>query len=332
VAWGRTGRFLVYDSSEFWISHLWRVEIDGATPPQRLEIAGLDASNPATSMVSDQVIFTRGRYDGDVFLFQPGRDPKPVVASSFWEGDADISPDGARVAFDSVRSNGRFEIWVANIDGSHPQQLTNGPGSWQGSPHWSPDGRRIAFNSLGDDRQWHIWTIDADGGSLEQISQAAGLPTWSADGRWIYYTNASGIWRIEIKSRVEQHLIHAARSLKAFEWGSPPTVVYQSGDEDGPLFLQPLADGPRRQIASCAHGDAFYARPSGIYYVGCEPRDPTLHLANPVTGQDQTLGSLAGYSGSGFNSISAFPNEKAVLYQRALDRISEDLMLIENFK
>jgi putative ABC transport system permease protein len=62
------------------------------------------------------------------------------------------------------------------------------------------------------------------------------------------------------------------------------------------------------------------ARPVGIYYVGCEPIDPTLHLVDPRTGRDHALCRLTGYVGnlyysSFYNTVSASPDGTVILYQ-----------------
>jgi len=55
------------------------------------------------------------------------------------------SPDGKRIAFQSVRS-GKNEIWLINADGSGLEQLTYTFGEWLAGPIWSPDGTRILYN------------------------------------------------------------------------------------------------------------------------------------------------------------------------------------------
>ena len=100
------------------------------------------------------------------------------------EQEPRLSPDGRRLAFGSERPGEGEVIWVADADGSHPQQLTHGPGRSQGSPYWSPDGRRIVFDAFGDDGHVHIWIIDADGGSPRRLETQAGderVPVWSRE-------------------------------------------------------------------------------------------------------------------------------------------------------
>src|SRR6185436_4501911 len=115
---------------------------------------------------------------------------------------AHLSPDGQRIAFCSNRSGDAFRIWVARSDGSKPEQLTRGPERGQCSPTWSPDGKHIAFDSRAADGSWHVWTIDADGSALQQITNVPDnqvRPTWSGDGRWIYFLRrldgVRDIWR-----------------------------------------------------------------------------------------------------------------------------------------
>ena len=64
------------------------------------------------------------------------------------DGSPSWSPDGGRIAFDSLR-DGNGEIYVMNADGSGQTRLTDDPG-FDGSASWSPDGSRIAFQSFRD--------------------------------------------------------------------------------------------------------------------------------------------------------------------------------------
>ena len=149
--------------------------IAGDRPPERLEVAGVGAMDPATVLSRDRLAFTRSFLDIDVYRFQPGRPPEPLVTGPFGDLEAQFSPDGRRIAFVTTRSGEMGEIWVAAADGSGARRLASGPGRrWQGLPRWSPDGRQIAFDSQSDDGRWHVWTIHADGGPPRQITQGLG--------------------------------------------------------------------------------------------------------------------------------------------------------------
>ena len=104
--------------------------------------------------------------------------------------------------FVSERS-GHPEIWVCNSEGLSPLQLTSFQGPAVTTPRWSPDGRRIAFDSDANEGRFDIWVIGADGGKPVRMTTHPandGNPSWSHDGRWIYFDSArtgeQQIWKM----------------------------------------------------------------------------------------------------------------------------------------
>jgi len=113
--------------------------------------------------------------------------------------DADVSPDGKRVAFvvtepgdpskpDKARDD---NIWIVPADGSEPARLFAFSAKSENTPRWSPDGHRLAFlSNRGEDGQTQIWLMHADGGEAEKLTSAtAGVDSykWSPDGRMIAF-------------------------------------------------------------------------------------------------------------------------------------------------
>jgi dipeptidyl aminopeptidase/acylaminoacyl peptidase len=85
-----------------------------------------------------------------------------------------VSPDGKQVAF-SVRdtdveaNRGRFDIWIAAVDGSATRRLTRHPEN-DTSPAWSPDGSAVLFLSTRSGTS-QVWRIPIGGGEAEQVTR-----------------------------------------------------------------------------------------------------------------------------------------------------------------
>jgi Tol biopolymer transport system component/DNA-binding winged helix-turn-helix (wHTH) protein len=95
------------------------------------------------------------------------------------------SPDGRYVAYSSDRA-GKFDIWVQQVSGGDPVQITKGPGhNWQ--PEWSPDGKYIAYRS--EDGDGGIFVIPALGGMglARKIVSGGFYPRWSPDSSQILF-------------------------------------------------------------------------------------------------------------------------------------------------
>jgi Tol biopolymer transport system component len=114
----------------------------------------------------------------------------------------------------------RFEIWVANADGSEQRRLKGVPEtSFQvgGSPVFSPDGRWIAFFHPVAGPSGDLWLIPSSGGKGHQLTfdrREGGFPVWSPDGRWIIYSSGRAgsltLWRVPVRGGAPEALTTGA--------------------------------------------------------------------------------------------------------------------------
>jgi serine/threonine protein kinase len=106
-----------------------------------------------------------------------------------------ISPDGRLVAYASDRGgSGNLDIYVQQIPGGKPSQVTNNPADDR-SPSFSPDGSRIVFRS--ERNGGGLYVIDwlpgeIQGGEARRISDRGYIPRFSPDGAYISYVLMPG--------------------------------------------------------------------------------------------------------------------------------------------
>src|SRR5579863_2860323 len=117
-------------------------------------------------------------------------------------GDAQLSPDGKRVAFviwelvpDEQKQRGR--IWTIGTSGKDEAQPLTKAKRGDMSPRWSPDGSRIAYISFGNDEKDkpQLYIIPADGGEAKQVCKmpnGASDLAWSPDGSRIAFISLEG--------------------------------------------------------------------------------------------------------------------------------------------
>jgi Tol biopolymer transport system component/DNA-binding winged helix-turn-helix (wHTH) protein len=351
LAWTRDGKDIIYSARQGSLVQLWRADGAGTRPPERLEMAGPGVVFPAIAPVGERLAYAHATEDLDIYRFDP-LDPsgraQPVSRSSATDSLPHFSPDGRRIAFCSGRSADAFEVWVSDLDGSPPERLTHGPGQWQCSPSWSPDGTTIAFDSRAADGSWHVWTIGASGGPPRQVTTDGGSqmrPSWSRDGRYIYFVwrreHDRDVWRTRVSGGPPERITHGGVSVTAARESIDGTGIWHKREmSDGPLLFQPLAGGEARPILPCVRATHYAIGPGGVYYMPCaragESRhDAPVRVFNVVTGEDRLFATLdeivwpaAGRLGG---SLAISPNGRTMLYVRLHTR-EADLMLIENFR
>jgi Tol biopolymer transport system component len=100
-----------------------------------------------------------------------------------------IGGGGGKIVYVATTSASSQNIFVMDVDGSNPQQITNLPGT-NTNPAWSPDGKRIAFsaNPKNENRGARIVIMNADGSNLTPVTNfSSGMPHWSADGKRLVF-------------------------------------------------------------------------------------------------------------------------------------------------
>jgi Tol biopolymer transport system component len=338
VDWSPDGRAIVFGSHQ----GLWKVPLTGARKPTRVAAFDGGAVDPTFSRAIGRGSSIRLAYQSDitdvnVWLWDPSRrEARKIVGSTWYDDFPAVGPGGDRVAFASNRT-GENEVWVADADGSNPQQVTFHRGPVVTSPAWSPDGKRLAFSSeVGDNRD--IYVVQPDGSQSTRITTAPSEetnPTWSPDGRWIYFrSNQTGIgqlWKVPPAGGTPIR-VSTGEALRGFP--SPDgRLLYFVRSADAPGLWSVPVDGGRETFVLSDVRDGYWAvADSGIFFLvpwteGSTVPDALRFFAF-ATGTVSILPAPPGGWGHLVPGFSAARDGRFVLWTRVDSEIS-DLMLID---
>jgi Tol biopolymer transport system component len=206
--WSRDGRnLLTFSSQENKKPQIWQFSLDGRDRHPVGAIDGDRGSELTVSRKKGSFAWVRNLNANSLWRMPADKLKSPaelLVNSAAVDVDAEWSHSG-RMVFRSDRS-GVNELWVANSGGSSPWQATHNRGPFVGDPHWSPDSRSIALTSHASGNP-DIYVMRCEEGATtcgkpRQLTRDPGPdanPTWSRDGRWIYFSSSrSGqfeVWR-----------------------------------------------------------------------------------------------------------------------------------------
>ena len=153
-----------------------------------------------------------------------GRERQLTRSPDTWEGYADWSPDGRRIAFEGdLAEPGNSDVYTIRADGGDLRRLTSRP-SYEGDASYSPDGRSIMFDS---DRTGNVdvFVMRDTGATVRQLTNNPALDVaggYSSDGKFIAFVSERDstfglpdIFRMRADGTQETNL---TRTPKVFEF------------------------------------------------------------------------------------------------------------------
>jgi dipeptidyl aminopeptidase/acylaminoacyl peptidase len=175
--------------------------------------------------------------------------------------------------------------------------------------------------------------VAAEGGPPRNLTNhpaAEVHPSWSHDGRWIYFaSDRSGrfeIWKAPKDGGEAVQVTHRG-GVRPRESVDGKYIYYQKGKlaGGGPLFRMPVTDGDEVQVMP--PGGHFAVTAKGVYMGPAAPGDRAIRFLDAVTGKVRTLAVPAQPP----LSLTASRDDAFIVWAQ-LDRMTQDLMLVEGFR
>ena len=178
-----------------------------------------------------------------------GRNATPILNDPKRdEGGPAFSPDGASIAFHESDIDGG--IFVAGATGESVRRVTE----FGFHPAWSPDGRRIAFTTeeindpAGRQGEATLYIVDQAGGTPKKVVDGDAVqPSWSSNGRIVYWSNTTGqrdIYSVSADGGQRVALTNDSAIDWCPVWSPDGQEVYFASDRGGARNLWRIAVDP----------------------------------------------------------------------------------------
>jgi serine/threonine protein kinase/Tol biopolymer transport system component len=248
---GMSAEMLDFSRDGQWVTYvtypeaeLWRSKVDG-TEKLRLSTPTLIYPDfPRWSPDGKQIAFWAwvvGKPSKIYLVSVEGGNPRQLLPGEHNEGAFSWSPDGNVLVFEKLPSSeagaANSEIHLVDV---RTLQVSRLPGS-EGlkSPSWSPDGHYISA-VRGDNQRLLVCDI-ATRKWRELTEIKVGRPSWSRDGRYLYfdsYGNDPAVFRVHIGDRKLERLVSLKGVRRARRGGNLPWIGV--APDDSPLLLRDI--------------------------------------------------------------------------------------------
>jgi len=187
----------------------------------------------------------------------------------FTAGPPALSPDGRRLAFSAVGSDGFVHLWIRPLDSTAAEALDGTVGATL--PFWSPDSRYLGFFANGK-----LNRIEASGGApmpLCDVSYARG-GSWGSDGTILFApSNTGAIFRVLASGGTPQPVTTVNAALKQTNHRWPQFLpdgkhfLFSAGSfGESATYAASLSGGESRLIVR-NNSNAVYVPPSHLLFL-----------------------------------------------------------------
>jgi Tol biopolymer transport system component len=341
LGWAHDGKSIIAAVRREDAHQLWRFPL-ATTTPELLYSSPVDhILHLAVSPNGRGVAFSAVHFNEHILRAELSGDGKRstaaslLIASSRGEEFPQYSPDGKRIAFQSIRS-GTWEVWVCDSEGRSPVQLTQTEKGNSIFPRWSPDSRELVYDTR---RAGHssVYAVHSEGGKPERIDTDdldAEVPSYSPDGRWIYFAGKREkswqIWKVARgggpATQLTQDGGYTPLASSDNRW------VYFTKGYGAPGIWRVPVQGGAEQLVIPELEARFYADwaliPSGIYFLNVHsspnPAIEFFDFASRHRTSIMPLDTIHSWS----DGLAISPDRHWLLFPR-VEKLQSDLMMLD---
>lgn len=347
LQWPRDSRNIFFVSTRAGSKDLWSINPEGGSPNRTPALPG-GFNQFSLSLGHSRMAVTQSYNDIDIYLHTLSDNSEKQPAGSVGRRcaintsremhSARYSPDGQSIVYVSNQS-GFWELWLTKADCTNVHQLTFLRSENLGSPRWSPDGSRIAFE-LYQDRQPHIFTIEIKTGLVRQRTSdnvQNFTPSWSSDGRWIYYSSrrreALQCWKLPEKGG-EGRLANRDDCYEPVESADGQILYFTRQDALWSMDLKTWKEARVRELAGKLVARQWQITPRAIFYAS--PKEGSAMALSRLDLRTRQMKEIASLGDPFFfsESVALFDvssDEEGLLRYHAEYRMG-DISMIENLR
>ncbi len=227
-----------------------------------------------------------------------------------------------------------MDVWVSGADGANAVQVSKFD-AVTGTPRWSPDNTKLAFDLRRSGRS-EIYVVDV----AELVPRRLNtdqpdiyLPSWSHDGKWIYFTSnettGERIYRCPATGG-NATALSASPSANPQESFDGKTVYFTTRAVKSPLkkvsLEHPGTESSLEGLPTLQYSGLWTVTPGGIYFVPADSPHSLCYF-DFATKQVRNVFEIQ----KDFNrGLSASPDGRWIIYSQ-LDEVNSDIMLVDHF-
>lgn len=268
-SWSANDRHLFYSGDQTGLYKIWEINLHNGNS-QLSPIGDYQMVMPRVAN-DGSMVYARMKDDVNIWTYDlHTKQTKSWRTHHGLELNPSISPDGQQVSFTAI-VQGKFQIWVAQLDGSAARPITQYNGEYLDGVRWSVDGTALLFHGY-QDGKIRLLKVDALGGPIRPIGDAQQdqtLPIQARDGQFFYSQKTGQHW--EIWNTGKQGAKSKVISNNAFAPQISPdqsTLFYCRKDEIG-LWSFDLNTEREQLLITDFHPmywGAFCPTSEGLYY------------------------------------------------------------------
>lgn len=206
-------------------------------------------------------------YDNRIYIYDLGTGNSWTLTDKnevYEEYEPSWSHDGTKVAFESDRGEGYYDIWVMDLSSGELTRMTNGYGVWY--PMFSADDQNIAFINL--QSGYTLEVMDISSGTVSTVTQSLYWPdyykvpyVWSPEGETIAYlsegADSADIMLTDMESGETIRITDASNYIRYFSISpAGERVVYAIyGDQGNEVRISPAMKDAEPRLVQEKQGD-----------------------------------------------------------------------------